>query len=184
MLYLYLQSKMFFIQSERLKLMPLTHQQLLLYKSNRPLLEKQLDLTPSVIQLSPTFKRELDSALHNFWLPNTLLYPNLYQWYTNWLIILKSSSTAIGGIGFAGYPDDRGVTRLGYHISSEHCGNGYASEALSKLLQWGFDFSLLKVIKADTTRKNAASKRVLIKAGFKQTHADGNTLFYTLHKPL
>jgi RimJ/RimL family protein N-acetyltransferase len=124
------------------------------------------------------FQAEMNEALQNFWLPNTQAYPNLYQWYTNWQVVLKSTNTIIGSIGFGGYPNDHGETSLGYMTDQQHWGLGYATEAVNILAQWGFSFSILKAITADTPLQNLASQRVLAKANFKQTHSQNGLQYF------
>jgi ribosomal-protein-alanine N-acetyltransferase len=175
---------MFFIESERLRLIPLTHEQLLLLKHDRKDLELSIGLHPSAMVIDAHFQRESNEALLNFWLPYTKDYPDLYHWYTNWQIILKSINTTIGGISLGGYPNDYGETNIGYLIDEKHQGNGYATEALHTLSTWGFQFSILKYIHADTLVTNHASQQVLLKAGFNYTHSVSTTLYYRLPKPL
>ncbi|WP_345953341.1 GNAT family N-acetyltransferase [Mucilaginibacter sp. PAMB04168] len=173
---------MYYIESERLKLIPLNYEHLLLYKNNRPALEKALGLNPSTMVIDAFYKAETKDALQNFWLPNTKLYPELYYWYTSWEIVLKQTNTSIGGIGFGGYPDDYGETSIGYVVDQQHWGFGYATEALNTISKWGFAFTLLKALKADTQSHNLLSQRVLIKAGFKHTDSKNGLLYYRLPK--
>lgn len=163
---------MFFLESERLKFIPLTYDQLLLFGEDRPALEQLLNLNPSAIIVDDYNKGELKAALQNHWLPNTQTFPDLYQWYTSWEVVLKNINTTIGSISFGGYPDDYGETTIGYLIDQQYWGQGYATEAVLALKNWGFKFSILKALKADTTLGNHASQRVLLKAGFLQTHTD------------
>ena len=163
---------MFFLKSERLKLIPLTHDQLLLGDKDRPALERSLNLSPHAILVDDYNKAELRAALQNHWLPNTHTHPDLYQWYTSWEIVLTSPNIAIGSVSFGGYPDDYGETTIGYLIDQQHNGHGYATEAALTLINWGFKFSILKTLKADAQLSNQASQRVLLKAGFTPTHKD------------
>jgi ribosomal-protein-alanine N-acetyltransferase len=173
---------MLFLESERLKLIPLTHQQLVQYQADPTAFTQQLALNPSDLQMDELFAAEMNEALHTFLLPNTKLYPDLYMWYTNWVIILKSTNTIIGGIGFAGYPDDYGETLVGYVVSKQYQRLGYGSEALNALLNWGFSFSILKAVRADADTGNTGSQKVLTKAGFKLIEKTGDTLYYKLNK--
>lgn len=170
------------VNTSRLQLIPLTHAQLLLCSENRTALERELDLQPSNLQIDAAFRQEMNQAMHNCWLPNTYAYPDLYAWYTNWEIVLKCSRTAIGSIAFGGYPDDYGATSVGYVISKQEQGQRYATEALRGILQWGFAFSVLKQVNADTSANNVASQKVLHKVGFKQNSCEAGTLFYRLYK--
>src|ERR1700733_146114 len=111
---------MFFIESERLKMIPLTHQLLQLLHHNRTAMEASLGLNISNMQIDPFYKNEVDDAMINFWLPKTLEYPDAYKWYTNWEIILKSNNTSIGGMGFAGEPNENGEAETGYMVDQQH----------------------------------------------------------------
>jgi ribosomal-protein-alanine N-acetyltransferase len=174
---------MFFIESHRLKLIPLKYEQLLLCATDRPALEQLLNLNPSAMVIDAPYQTELEQALQGFWLPNTQAYPDLYHWYTNWEVVLKSINTTIGGIGFGGYPDNFGETSVGYMIDQQHWGKGYATEAVLALSQWGFSYSILKSVIADTELHNLASQRVLIKAGFKLYSSQKPLMYYRLLKP-
>lgn len=170
------------IESARLKLLPLTHEQLLLFRADLPALENALGLQQSSMEYDDAFVTEVAHALDNFWLRDTKMYSDLYPWYTNWQIVLKSGKRIIGNAGFAGYPDEYGKTSVGYGISMPYRGMGYASEALQTLLHWGFSYSVLKSVKADTDRFNLASQRVLLKASFRLMHEDSGVLHYQKSK--
>jgi ribosomal-protein-alanine N-acetyltransferase len=173
---------MLFVESERLKLIPLNYEQLLQVQKNNAEPDQVPDSNFLNIQIEPHFKADAYEALQNFWLPNTRAYPDLYYWYTNWQIVLKSTDTVIGGIGFGGYPDDYGETSVGYMIDIRYRRQGFATEALHTLLKWGFNFSVLKAVNADTQLKNTASKHTLLKAGFKETDRGNKLLYFKLVK--
>ena len=59
---------MFFIDTERLRLIPLTHQLLQLCHTNRAQMELELGLNISNIQVAPFYRAEFEDALLNFWL--------------------------------------------------------------------------------------------------------------------
>jgi len=56
--------------------------------------------------------------------------------------------------------------RLGYCLTDDAWGHGYATEAASALLQWAFDALDLNRVQAEADTRNAASARVLEKLGF------------------
>ncbi|MDO5754329.1 GNAT family N-acetyltransferase [Arthrobacter sp.] len=62
-------------------------------------------------------------------------------------------------------PDDRNG-ELGYSFHRSYWGNGYATEATSQLLKFGFDTLKLERISATCHPGNIGSIRVLEKAGF------------------
>jgi len=173
---------MFFIESERLKLMPLTHQQLLLLRQDRALMEISIGLTPSFMLVEPLYYAEIIDALDNFWLPNTLAYPEKYLWYTGWELVLKSTNTSIGGMGFAGYPNDNGEAEIGYMIDGNQHNKGFATEALQTMIAWAFTHQFVKAIVVHTYADNLPSRRLLDKCGFKQVEDVETLLTYRLNR--
>ena len=155
------------IQSERLQLIALNHSDLVLWKNKgREALELSLGLTPNNLELEEFYRNETSKALHDFWIPQTRKFPFDFCWYTNWEIILKSTSCSVGGIGFSGLPDNEGSTEIGYVIDHKFRGKGIATEAIDLLISWATqDKDLLKV-KAETMQGNLASQRVLQKNNF------------------
>lgn len=157
------------IYSERLRLIPLDNQLLTLWNTEgRNTMEVQLGLKPSDWQIAKFDQIETNDALQNFWLPMTAEHPANFFWFTSWDIVLTSENTSIGGIGFAGFPDQEGVTMVGYFIDGNHRGKGYATEALDCLIDWAKLEPTLKTIIADTPFFNFPSQSVLKKAGFKE----------------
>ena len=172
---------MFFIESERLKLIPLTHAQLLLWKESREKLELSMGLNPSHMIIDPIWEAEIADALVNWFIPKTLLYPDDFKWYTNWEIVLKSTNTSIGGIG-VGYPDANGEAITGYSLDQNHQNKGYGTEALKRICQWGFEHPDVKTIWADTGADNYPSQRILVKAGFIETGKKEANLLFKLYR--
>ena len=62
-------------------------------------------------------------------------------------------------------PDFRSAS-LGYCLDAAAWGQGYATEAMRSLLQWGFDTLDLNRVQAEVDTRNGASARVLEKLGF------------------
>lgn len=159
---------MFFLETQRLKLIPLTHQLLQSYQVDRASMESSLGLQVSSMQIDPLYKKELEDALVFFWLPQTLEHPEDYYWYTNWEIVLKSSNMSVGGIGFIGYPDAKGETEVGYMLDELQQGKGYALEALQHMLSWAFSDPHTTAVIARTAENNHPSRKLLTKAGFEE----------------
>jgi len=55
---------------------------------------------------------------------------------------------------------------VGYWLGEEYRGNGYASEALNKILDFGFNKLNLQRIHAHVFEENIASEKLLLKCGF------------------
>jgi RimJ/RimL family protein N-acetyltransferase len=157
---------MFFIESERLKMIPLTHQLLQLLHSTRAAMEKSLGLNISNMQVDAFYANEVEDAMLNFWLPKTLAHPEAYKWYTSWEIVLRSTNTIIGGMGFAGEPNEMGEAEIGYMIDQQYQNKGYASEALKLLTNWAFGHEKVEAIIVHTYEDNLPSRKILTKNGF------------------
>lgn len=173
---------MFFIESQRLKLIPLTNQLLQLWQSNRHEMELRMGLKPSNMRIDPFYAEELEDALINFWIPKTHEFSMLYQWYTNWEIVLKNTNTSIGGIGFAGFPDENKEAEIGYMMDANEHGKGYATEALKTMSEWAFQHKEVDKVKVQTACNNIASIRILEKNGFQLASKADNLVTYQLQK--
>ncbi len=169
------------LETTRLKLVPLTHAQLILYKNDPPALAENLGVTYEVRQNDPRVAKDLEEAIE-FWLDKTQTYAHAFEWYTNWEILLKHEAVAIGGIGFAGLPDDEGKSMVGYGLDVRYHGKGYATEALQALVEWGFSHDALNVIIADTPVENIPSQRALIKNNFEAYSRDQDLIHWRLNR--
>ncbi len=155
------------IETSRLKLIPLNHHQVELLKHRPNVLAQLLGIKYQPMQHAPETINDHVEAIE-FWLHNTKTNPTNFEWFTNWEIILKSENVAIGGIGFTGTPDELGETEVGYGIDIRYFNKGYATEALSGIMQWAFKHENLTAIKANTLINHVASQKVLTKNGFKK----------------
>lgn len=167
------------IETPRLRLVPLSHEQLILFKDDPEALAINLGIQKIEPYDDPETAPHVEEAIQ-FWLENTRQYPLNFAWYTNWVIILKETSFAIGGIGFSGTPGAEGRTMVGYGLNTAYFGKGYASEALAELIRWGFIHSDLKAIIADTPLQNEGSHRVLVKNRFTETGRDEELIHWVL----
>jgi len=89
-----------------------------------------------------------------------------------WAIRLKDSDKLIGTCGFNSWNKKMKNAGIGYELSSTYWGNGYATEALHKIIHAAFlnelPFGELHRIQGDTMLGNNASESVLQKLGFKE----------------
>lgn len=88
----------------------------------------------------------------------------------------------IGVVGFtynAGEPAE-----LGYWLGEPHWGKGIMSEAVKGLLESAFATRLYPHLRARALADNAASLRVLEKAGFKRTGEAVDTIGHNADKPV
>jgi ribosomal-protein-alanine N-acetyltransferase len=156
------------IETRRLRLLALNHEQLQLLLNGRAALEQSMGLAQSNLQLNTdeNFLREFSRAIAEYNIPKVLQHPVCWAWFTHWLIIEKSENLAIGGIGASGLPDDNAEVMIGYFVDAKFEGRGYATEAVRGFTTWIFSHSTPCVIIADTPASHIASQKVLRKAGF------------------
>ena len=100
-------------------------------------------------------------------LNGALLHPDRWEWYAIWMIELVDG-THIGELCFKGLSKD-GSAEIGYGISEDYQGCGYATEAVSALVDWALKQSGVSCVTAETEETNIASQKVLKKAGFVPT---------------
>ncbi|MEK4228520.1 GNAT family N-acetyltransferase [Solibacillus sp. FSL H8-0538] len=83
-----------------------------------------------------------------------------------WGIELKETGTIIGTIGLQEWSLEHKRANISYAIFPEKWGNGYASEAVDKVISYGFQELGLERIGAVVFVENKASSQLLIKLGF------------------
>jgi ribosomal-protein-alanine N-acetyltransferase len=89
-----------------------------------------------------------------------------------WAIRLKHTNQLIGTCGFNSWNQKMKNAGIGYEFSSQFWGQGYATEALHKVINAAFlgklPFGELYRIQGDTMLGNNASESVLAKLGFQE----------------
>lgn len=106
---------------------------------------------------------ELKAAYEEM-LAGCLQHTNQWEWYAIWMIEL-SDGTHVGELCFKGIAEN-GQTEIGYGISAEFQGRGYATEAAAAAVSWALDQPGITGVTAETEADNTASLRVLEKCGF------------------
>lgn len=82
-----------------------------------------------------------------------------------WAITVSGSSRVIGSVELTVTHETNRRGSLGYILAPEHWGHGYATEAARLVVAFGFEVLDLHRIEATCDPRNAASVRVLEKAG-------------------
>lgn len=99
--------------------------------------------------------------------------PENRQWYTIWSMAPKSEpDTTIGDLSFKGLGAD-GTVELGYGLRDGWCGHGYMTEAVRAISEWALAQKGVTRVEAETDAENAASQKVLARAGFLPTGTTG-----------
>jgi ribosomal-protein-alanine N-acetyltransferase len=169
------------LETTRLKLVPLTHEQMILYKNEPEALADSLNIRYTKRQNDPAVAEDLREAIE-FWIQQTKKNRDQYEWFTTWEIILKAEQIAVGGIGFSGLPDEMGKSMTGYGLDMRYYGRGIATEALKAMIDWAFQNHSLKTIIAETPLQHTASHRVLLKNNFVESSRDEELVHWNLNR--
>ncbi|WP_338117988.1 GNAT family N-acetyltransferase [Streptomyces coryli] len=86
----------------------------------------------------------------------------------SYAITRTEDGVALGGIGFHAAPDADGAVEIGYDLSVSARGGGWATDAVRLLCGWAAGQPGVRLLRAKTEPGNAASQRVLARAGFRQ----------------
>ncbi|ACM26710.1 GNAT family N-acetyltransferase [Agrobacterium sp. SHOUNA12C] len=89
---------------------------------------------------------------------------------TKYKMLRRDDGRFIGRAGFSRFQEERGrgEFELGYSLSREAWGNGYATEIAGALSEWFFKRGIAREFIAFTHPENAASQRVLRKIGMRE----------------
>jgi ribosomal-protein-alanine N-acetyltransferase len=95
-----------------------------------------------------------------------------------WGIILKASNSLVGAIGLWNFSQKEKKAEIGFELMPEYQGRGLMMEALSAVIDYGFDKMKLEIITASTHKENIKSVAVLLKNNFQldSSHVPVNQL--------
>jgi RimJ/RimL family protein N-acetyltransferase len=134
------------LHTVRLELVPLTRDELL----------KQI----------PEMPAEQRAEISPVWLARLNASAPVDPWVHGFLITDRATGKTVGRCGFKGPPDTDGIVEIAYGIDAEHQGKGYATEAARALVEFAFDDSRIRLVRAHTLPQPNASTHVLTKCGF------------------
>lgn len=94
----------------------------------------------------------------------------------------REGGTIVGDVGFAVADGEPNVIKVGYTISPEFQGAGFATEAIAALVDYAFDTLGAEAVRAHASAANAPSIRVAEKVGMhlieKRAYRDGDEVWY------
>ncbi|MDF2535356.1 MAG: N-acetyltransferase [Bacillales bacterium] len=160
------------LNTERLRLIPLSAVNLRLLIHNPKKLEQSLSLIESNKFLSSELKQAMETRLSKL-----LMDEEFYIWYTNWIMVSKDKNCNIGGVMLKGLPNENGEVVIGYYTLPEYQGNGYMTEAIYSMKNWLLNQSDVMSVIADTDKDNIPSHRVLEKSGA-EMYKETNELYF------
>ncbi len=87
-----------------------------------------------------------------------------------WPLFLLSNREHVGCTGLRPYKLEEKIYALGFHLRPAYWGQGFALEAASAAIAWAFGTLGANALFAGHHPRNAASRSVLNKLGFRFTH--------------
>lgn len=168
---------MFQVQTARLFLVPLTVEQMQLMMDDYQQLEDRLGLPRTDQRLA---RRLYPVLTHNLsFIRND---PENEIWYTYWVLIDKTETRIVGGLGFKGPGDERGVVEIGYGVNDSDRNRGYMTEAVTAMVGWATAQNGVHGVRAETANTNLASIRVVQKVGFVPYRATDRFLYWRMDR--
>ncbi len=167
------------LETERLIIFPLSHDQLNLYLQTENKLEDALGLHHGNRTISPALKEALNETI----LP-AVFSSNNYLYSTLWTIVYKERNQMVADVCFKGMPNAAGEIEIGYGTYDEFQGKGFMTEALGAMIEWAFSQPGVKTMLAETDQTNEASHRTLLKNNFKQDKEVDKMIWWKLDRHL
>ena len=152
------------LATERLLIVPLSYEQLVMYLQRDGKLEEMLN----VEKASYVIPQDLLDALNEVILPAVADSASNYLYFTLWTIISKELNQRVGDICFKGEPNNRGEVEIGYGTYEKFQGMGFMTEAVKAITDWALDQPGVTTVVAETDQSNYASQRILKKNNFIQ----------------
>jgi ribosomal-protein-alanine N-acetyltransferase len=170
----------FAINTERLRLLPLTLEELYHYFRQPGEPEKSGPITISQSIRSKNLDRAISMKVEKMRGADK----EDHLWYTYWLIQIKEDGFGAGMVGFKGVPNMRGEVEIGYGLDPMYQSRGFMTEAVNALIVWAFGHAECRSVIADNVeRSNLASNRVLEKVGMKVYCRTETSLCWRIDKP-
>ncbi len=85
--------------------------------------------------------------------------------FHDWAVVEKESGRMIGTCGFTRFDYGNDGAEIGYVLNPDFWGKGFATEAVRRVIRFGFDYLGLHRLEAKYMEGNVASRRVMEKCG-------------------
>lgn len=89
-----------------------------------------------------------------------------------WPIFLQATGRHVGCCGLRTYDPSRNIYEIGFHIRADHWGQGFATEAALRVMDYAFAVIGVRALFAGHNPHNTVSQKVLLKLGFRYTHTE------------
>jgi [ribosomal protein S5]-alanine N-acetyltransferase len=164
------------IDTERLRLIPLTYEHLVMYLRLDGALERSLGAKDHPRIISP----DLQDALARVIVPAVTDQTKDYLYSTLWTLMRKEDCALVGDLCFFGEPNVDGEIEIGYGTYEDFRNHGYMSEAVGAMARWALRREGVRAIVAGAEKTNPASYRVLEKTGFVRCAEVGTQLRFRI----
>jgi [ribosomal protein S5]-alanine N-acetyltransferase len=164
------------VETQRLKIRPLTYDQLVMYLNADNSLEQDLKVQPSNRVISP----ELKDALEKTIIPAVADTRKNYLFSTLWTAISKADNQMVGDLCIIGEPNMAGEIEIGYGTYEAFQNKGFMTEMVAGMIEWAKTQYDVKAILAFTEKTNISSYSVLQKNGFIKVGEKENMLSWKL----
>jgi ribosomal-protein-alanine N-acetyltransferase len=152
-----------FLQTNRLKLICLTYEDMCASKENGN-------------EMAEEFVRVYD--YHKALIKESKFKEKDLVWFRLWDMVCVTDNKTIGGICFKGPANEKGQVEFGYGIAEEEWNKGYGTEAISKIIEWAKQQEGISNVIAETEKTNLASQRVVTKCGMKVFDENEENLYW------
>ena len=109
------------------------------------------------------------------------------QGWSTWYLMTRQNDPrlVLGICGFKGRPDAAGSVEIGYSVLSQFRNQGFATEAVERLVTWAFSHQSVVEVCAETLPHLQQSIRVMKKNGFVHTGAgsEQGVIRYAVQRP-
>jgi RimJ/RimL family protein N-acetyltransferase len=114
--------------------------------------------------------------------------PSVHPWLDRVMMRRDGGPAIVGGAGFHGPPDARGMVEMGYGVAPEHRRRGYARESVRALMEWAAARPDVRTFRASIGPWNEPSLGLIRGLGFVQVgtqwdERDGEELVFELSAP-
>lgn len=165
-----------FIETQRLLIVPMTFEFVSKILDDDITVYKEFGIKPidewpniDIREIMPILKDKLSSK-------------PIPDGFEAWLFVDKSDNSIVGDGGFKGPPDENGVIDIGYGIIESRRRQGFAYEAVTALIKWGFSHNNVKAITADCLKNNTASINLLKKLGMVEIRQEDELIYFALNR--
>ncbi len=152
------------IETERLRIVPLTPPQLALWTEDLPRLEAELACRYDAEPVEGLFRDIVRGQAQK-----AAQAPRDYLWHTFWFLVRKSDAVVVGAIDFKDVPSPVGEVEIGYGLGKPYEHQGYMTEAVRAFCDWALAQPGVRHVIAETDLDGLASQAILRRCGFAPT---------------